>query len=370
MRTTTDIPNSRAAFTLIELLVVVTIIGVLLSIILVGTSAAIRSAKTAATGRFLAALGNGMETFRNDHDFYPPLLNENAQNDFGTAGSPSQHRLTVADYVLPSPDPANPEDPANAGPFESERAFNNIFSPVLYLMGVGDLNGDQIDRYGAQTPPQRNLDDGADGPGFRDPGPDRSWGGARDRRPPPVGRHNPPVDGRIYGPYVDAGVGSQIVRIREGQSTIAFAENESGTDLANTAYQGLSCFVDRWGTPIRMYAGWPTLDPNAPSGFEQSISMLRVPPEIRDADLVADAIGAMQGGESIEESSFSVVEPRIASAPYVFLSLGPDGLSGHPIRDMGHTLQDVADDAGSAEGLRPYSEEVYRAIQDNVRYVP
>lgn len=359
------------AFTLVELLVAIVIVGILLSLILVGTSAALAAAKTAATERFLASLSNGMESFSIDHDYYPPILNENYNNDFGSAGAALQHRLTVADFVQQTPLPDDPEDPTNAGPIERERAFNNAFSPVIYLMGVGDLNGDGIETYATQQPPRRNLDDGADGPGLRSPGPDRSWGGARDRRlPSDGGAHNPPVDGRVYGPYVDAGVGSQVVRIREGQNRIRFTFDAADLAAANTAYQGLSCFVDTWGNPVRIYGGWPTLDPDAPAGFEQSPSMLRVPPEIRDAQRVSETIASIAGGQSIEDASLRTVEPAIVSAPYVFLSMGSDGVSGHPTRDEGHTLTNVANDTGGSAGARPYSDEVVRAISDNVRYVP
>jgi len=342
---------ARAGFTLIELLVVVGIIGVLLAIVLVAGNAVLTAGRQSDTTRLLATIGQGLEQFERDHGYYPPLLNENYQNpEWDGSG-----RLVVANEAGAS---QRQFDPAFAGPIlpdeieqedaEDPRCFN-IFSLPLYLLGVGDLNGDGDEVYDdgdASNGLEANWDDGVDGPGLRSPGGDRSWGGSRDREGPPenpVGPHRPPSEGRVFGPYVDVSSGRNIERMPE-ESNIAGQEN----------YAGLYRFVDRWGNPIRYYRDWTLRD-------GQNRSMVNVPIELREANEARDMIGGAYGAD-FDESMARII-PELAGAPYVLLSVGQDGDSGH------RTRSDLSGMFGSG-GDSDAATKLYEELSDNVRHIP
>ncbi len=355
-------PRTRSGFTLTELLVVIAIIALLLGLLLVAGNGALRAARKNATTRFLASIGQGLEQFNKDHGYYPPLLNENHQNggSFGSPGSPGADRFAVADEPGASDrwhDPAfaGPQLPREEWPPPDEdtdsRCFN-VYALATYLQGVGDINGDGqwvYDDGVASNGPEHSEDDGVDGPGFRTPGPDRSWGGARDRRPHDVGgEHDPAREGRVFGPYVsigDAG-GLEILPLNPDQIFVD----------ADKPYAGMARFIDRWGNPIRYYRDWLVRDPGTGER-----TMEYVPLEVRDYENASEFLGGGLGNSYSE--SILRMSPDIAGAPYVLLSVGPDGRSGHRSRTQ---IQNLYGGSGDTEGTREALEE----LSDNVRYAP
>ena len=345
---------ARAAFTLIELLVVVAIIGVLLAIVLVAGNAVLRAGQRSDTTRLLATISQGLDQFERDHGYYPPLLSENyEEGDWGSPGSGGPDRLVVAnDSSDSAPRWFNPYFAGPIVPGESEQVDSNdprcfnIFSLPLYLLGVGDINGDGDEIYEDPNVDgiEPNWDDGVDGPGFRSPGGDRSWGGSRMRQGPPldpVGPHRPPSEGRVFGPYVDVSSGRNLERMLE-ETTVVGQEN----------YAGLYSFVDRWGNPIRYYRDWTLRGANGRS-------MANVPIELRDATEARDMVGGLYGADF--ETGMSRIIPEIAGAPYVLLSVGQDGESGHR---SGVEMRAMFDGDGAA------ATEMYEELSDNVRHIP
>lgn len=339
---TSPAPASRG-FSLIELLVVVVVIALLLGVILSVSRNVLGDAQRTQTERLLASIGQGLEQFYADHGYYPPLLNENETKGSWTPGTPDPDRLAVADRPSIPPDPTSSDvrDSSNSGPAlpdadEEDRAYFNVYSLPIYLLGVGDLSGDGPD---TPDPSDHNEDDGVDGPGLRSPGDDKSWGGSRDRRPhEDGGGQDPPREGRVYGPYVDLGSSDGALKsIVEGTTVPEFEP-----------YVGLFRIVDRWGSPIRYYRGWPMRDSNGERTMEYT------PNEIRDPEKLEAALS----GPGTFADRMRALDSELVDAPFVLLSVGPDGFSGHRTPDDLSSLD--------VEQVNDVLEEV----SDNVRHVP
>ncbi len=350
--TTTRRPHAGRAFTLLELLVVVGVIGLLLAIVLATGNAVLRTSQAASTTRLLGAIGQGLEQFKADHGYYPPLLNENYENGDWSGAD----RLVVANEPG---DVQTPYNPYYAGPIllgeETQqdpgdpRCFN-VYSLAIYLQGVGDLNGDLNQNQGeiyddpTTTEVEHNLDDGVDGPGLRAPGADRSWGGARDRTDyRNGGPHRPASEGRVFGPYVAAASGRNLERIPD-DDTVNDDERQ---------YAGLYRFVDRWGNPIRYYRDWSLRENN-------TRSMANVPFEIRDPKEAKDFMDGAYAPDF--DASMERIDRDLAGAPYVLLSVGQDGRSGHRrVNELRNLFS-----APNGEDTK----ELYEELSDNVRYIP
>jgi len=285
-------PGQRVAatgFTLVEILVVVSIVTILAGIVLTVMARALRTSETQATRNLLRSLSTAIEQFHADFSYYPPVLSDDVQLMDGP------QRLTVVDDDRIPPSGASNAQQALE---ELQRSrFGSAFSLTVYLAGVGDVTGPNVGDSG-ETPNQETIrDDGVEGPGLRDPGTDRSWGGAWDRT-----QQQAPVAGRVFGPYVDLGSGGNVRLILD--------PNEDG-DPVEAA--GLYLLIDRWKTPIRYYRKWPTRDRDDPT----RPSLERIPVELfTEAERFAS------------DSPFA--DPTSATAllraPYALLSAGKDGL--------------------------------------------
>lgn len=253
--------GSRRGFTIVELSVVIVIIGVLVSILLITLGKVFRSTEEIGAERQLRAIADAISQFETDMGYFPPLL---APDDATWAlGDPaptdSARRLVVVPESL-------------AGNTSTARLrqtrYGSEYSLAVYLLGAGDLNG-RVGEAGSSlstvpNPGANNEhDDGAPGPGFRNPGPDRSWGGATDRE-----KNNPTKFGRSYGPYLD-------------QSTLQ-------DQLVVEPESGLFKILDPWGQPVRYYTGWPTVDATS-----KATTVARVPVELRSAEAVQAQIDEM-----------------------------------------------------------------------------
>ncbi len=287
-------PRDGSGFTLVEMLVVIMIIALLVSIALVALSRAMESSRKAATTQYLSNLAFALESYKNDFNDYPPLLNGHSELE-----SESQEiarmtdratRLTVADGLGVN---SSGEIERREGELVEAR-FRSKYSLAAYLVGVGDVNGDGM---------EDAKDDGVEGPGLRDPGRDRSWGGALSRED---SDHKPPAGGRAYGPYFDVGSGRNF-----GRTT-----TRSGNRITDDAdpRRSLYVFTDRWDNPIYYYRLWPVQDADNP----QRKSLDRVPIEL----LRADTIRNKQEGRALDAAT----DREILNAPFALVSSGPDGL--------------------------------------------
>ena len=78
--------TNRSGFTLIEVLVVITIIVILIALLLVSLAGARRSAGSAAERQSVVALKMGVEQFKNEHGFLPPMVKDVAHCKYSYDG--------------------------------------------------------------------------------------------------------------------------------------------------------------------------------------------------------------------------------------------------------------------------------------------
>lgn len=274
--------NPRNGFTLVELLVVISIVVLLTGILLVVTTKALRAADTSATKFLMSSMTSGLEQFKTDFGYYPPLIRD--------------------DFEDMEPDRSVLEVQPNAGEELRRYRYFSMSSLSVYMLGVGRLETSDL-----ATP---NLDpdrhDGIGGPGIRDPGADKSWGGARDRS-----KNNPTRTGRVYGPYVDIGDGdsTRAVTFLDLGSKVDENPRKPGEtiSLQSDLDQTLPLFVDAWGTAIRYYRpGWQTRRPTT-----GEFTLDYAPIEL----LSIETIRAEFAPDS---------DPVISSAPFFLLSAGPN----------------------------------------------
>ncbi len=350
--------RGRRGFTIMEVLVVVGILALLLGLAVATFQGVIGGARTTKTEYILSTIGQSVELFYNDFNYYPPLLEDNWR-------SPDERLTSLTARVTGQGATENPLTRAR---------YHSIFTLPIYLTGQGDINGDMILTYNpdaADADPsdakKRNLDDGNDGPGLRDPGPDKVWGAARRRITANV---RPPTSGRVYGPYIDMESDTVVRRARIDP----FSEEGSDfppsfEDAELMEREGLFVFQDPWGKPIRYYRNWPT----TVTGTTDEPSLNRIPIELvkPQALLISD---------EPDPSS----DPELMRAPYALLSAGEDGFFGdrhsEGTPDEDHEDQsdfiwaeDFADLDGSGDMLAQnelISSQGQGRLADNVRHTP
>ncbi|MFN0012312.1 MAG: type II secretion system protein [Phycisphaerales bacterium] len=160
---------AKRGFTLVEILIMITLIVVLSALLLFAIGPAVKSARTASDHAFARSMGVGVEQFRQQFGFLPPLV-----DDFASGGpieepaSPALPfiRLKTGDTILPRNDAVNqarflrhedtPPDGANQTTLRM-----SYFSLPFYLLGTaGESNTDTM---------MNAKVDGVQGPGFTQP---------------------------------------------------------------------------------------------------------------------------------------------------------------------------------------------------------
>jgi len=317
----------RRGFTLIETLVVLGIIALLVGLVLVGLSGARNTARRSAAQQAVNALKIGVEQYRSDLGFLPPLVKDGNKTPHpsGTAGyyaavfkndypleqdASGRYNPVVFNMSLSEPNRTDRDylrgQHMRKSPDIADRRFS-VFSLSYNLVGaLGKL-------------PSGDLPDGVDGPGFRTPSKDGSF--AR--------------SGATYQPLYDPG--------------------SSTTSIVDTAPDhpeyGRIELRDRDGVAIRYYR-WHQGDPDA--GARTVINS----PE----DFNVPAIL----GDPAENTS-------LRSAGYAIVAAGPDGVFGDVGRaaNMGtEPLEKVLTAANLSDtGTDPDAERLAeirrRASEDN-----
>jgi len=325
-------------FTLIELLVVISIIALLIGLLGVAFSGALTTGKKAATQSLLHNIQTGVQQFKTDFGYLPPLIDGEKQS------------LEVQEVG---------QDAAGLQQELKDHRYYSPYSLTIFLLGVGevapyeDLQPDEkVDRH-----------DGKQGPGFRDPGPDHFWGGARDSA-----NHRAPATGRVYGPYIDIGDGEGVLRRAEmsdftlppsGDPMDFFPNDPNDTDPR----ADLFVLTDRWGQAIRYYKDWPkrTLDTSG----NPVASIDKIPVELRSKESLLQSLTAPMPAVPYGDP---LLDPALLRAPYALLSAGPDADFGETdVSDEWIDSETFFDGAGTAD---PDKLSVIDRIADNIRTTP
>lgn len=263
--------RTRPGFTITEMLVTVGVIVVLASILITALSAASRTAQKGKTDFLMQSIKSGIEGFRADHGYIPPVLGNNGTNE----GSPGFGRDLLE----------LPTDGDNFG--QAARAYNGWYSYTSlpeYLLGYDDR---RMDGYGYVAPPIVPLSQNDPGSrefpalGMRSPGPDGYWNATLNprvsdngylfinRNPGNLGNlsfsNSTQIPGKVYGPYIDLKDDSVIgeltgLRADDGNALVARQEFDAvltpGSDGYGTGNKP-KVFLDYWGNPIRFYRRIP-----------------------------------------------------------------------------------------------------------------
>jgi len=167
---------SRHGFTLIEVLVVIVIITLLMSILLVALSGARRSAANAAQRQSVVSLKMGVEQFKNDHGFLPPMVKDVFDCKYSDRGWSAIFK-TEKDPIRKVGTDANGDDIYDPIVFSFSTAFQNRttrdflrggsidpdrranadfrfseYSLAYYLMGALGAEVDGLDGPGSMAP--------------------------------------------------------------------------------------------------------------------------------------------------------------------------------------------------------------------------
>lgn len=300
-------PARRRAFTLVEILVVIVVIAILVSILGVALSRAMSSSRSSLAVRQVQSIVQAIEAFHADFGYHPPLL-------INPPGAPEVGGFNQ--FVVPEAyRRGNPL--AYEADLEAARWHSTVSLPT-YLVGIGDVNCDGIVTYDDPATPnivEPNYDTGVDGPGIRNPGPDRSWGGAANRQNQIAGRVPVPT-GRVFGPYLDIGrLGSDLLFRRADR-------NAEGGGFNDDMYE----FRDPFNNPIRYYRHWPTRN----SAGDLAIGM--PPVELRSPDSLA----AHEEGDVARATD---IDRALLSAPYAVLAAGEQSfVTDQVTNDFGETV--------------------------------
>lgn len=314
----------RRGFTLIEILVVITIIVLLIGIASTAFIGAQRNAQRVATETRMNSIATAIDQFESELGFIPPLI--------------------LDDPSVPFTDPdwcTSVSSRTDAATKLREERYHSVYSLPVYLEGVGGLSPSAT-----RTDPDRH--DGLAGPGFRDPGPDHAWGGARMRTEE---LHRVASSGRTYGPYLDLSQGEALRQANGAGGDFPEDSSDSGS------WDRMSVIVDGWGAPIRYYRFWPRR--SLSSGDD---SFLDAPAELVDPVALREA--------RTDPMTFALSQdPELARAKYVLLSAGPDSMfttPGFATQGVGATGW-VSDFLALEDSLA--ADEFDNALGDNIRVV-
>lgn len=259
-------PRRPLGFTVVELMVTIAIIALLISLVSVAFAKARAAAEAASSRQFMQSIKMGLEAFKDEFGYYPPLLRDD---------------LTLADTEQE---------------LEALEYYCSL-SLTSYLVGVNDLNANG--RHSVVD--GDHYDDGFAGPGFRDPGPDRAWGGAQDQLDresywdEKAQYNGGEIAGKVYDPLIEI----------KNEETLGPYRDRNG-DIVDGAFE----LRDYWGNPIRYYRSW--------------VGNAYWPGDERDLQPGYEAAWPAEWFGNVSAENREGMRTALRSAPYVLFSAGRD----------------------------------------------
>lgn len=317
-------------FTVVELMVSMAIIIVLLGLILVALNLATQRGRRANTQFLMGAITQGLDSFRNDHGYLPPVLDSNrGVTNFSFNGGGS----------LRTP---NPNGDAAEYMEEMQEWFSMTALPDC-LLGYGP---DTQDGYG-------NVDLG-DVPflGMRSPGQDGMWNALINPiSGQPAGTlqgRNPPTQGRVYQAYLSLNDDRLIAKMNPSDDRDLRFPGDADYDSLDWPV----VFVEHFGRPLRYYRQpHPILTPGHPYrprqwtsdivlGTLADVFVLRPFQEPENTQTIRAWADDSQGDQS---NGYGTAPMALRTASFAILSEGPDKAINPRLRyddpnDAGNTL--------------------------------
>lgn len=236
--------RARAGFTLIELAIVIVVIALLATMGVVAAGRAIRSSRNAAERQLLVAIRQGVDAFRMQFGFLPPLVIDGDNVPPGAQPTTTNGPLTTGSPKQPVV--RNEAFLSRSTPTGANEPRSSVYTVPYYLMGMLDMPD-------GGTPPKPI--DGFEGSSFSTP----LSNGTFSQRGAPI------------SPLLD----SAALRNRVWRS-------------ANPNYQWQIVVMDRWQTPIRFYRWQPRFDTGANSSTRGMLQQHFVPREVGDPNTKAE----------------------------------------------------------------------------------
>lgn len=319
--------NARA-FTIVELLIAILVIGVLIGILLIGIKAARSFTGSVVDDSGVESLAKGVESFRSEHGFVPPLTREwIGANATGVASYnrdlvqyDNAAQSNAGGSVIRVVSRANAADETrlrtftNAPTATAALTWDNRFSEVsltYYLAGVLNLPYSTT----TQTVPL----DGVVGPGIYKP--TRRGTFEVPRRARKEVAADRVQTGQVFGPYID--VESKAV-------TLQRAANQAGADLDPLGRAQL--LLDRNGVAIRYYQWLNGVLVNG-RYVVRTVDDLRVPPVIGRKTIrpTGEAI-VPPPQQDIEKNSALSTGPDVLN--WAIVGAGPNKVFGDELIDV------------------------------------
>lgn len=363
---------TRAGFTLIELLVVVAVILIIVGLLLAGLARSVGNARASVGERAVGALVAGVDQFKTEFGFLPPLVHDG--------------ELMASGGYLPDSLPPIASQP-NWPVVRRNVAGRSVDQLAAWSEADGSINADTsyvnfIRRRSGQTndavlPPSGSTwdaatawedrryskfslpyylsgigaraVDGVDGPGMSRPLFNGQFEGAL-LRAAGVGATRD-----RYEPVID--VSRESLRLITGyQHRDDYAEHNASIPAASSVPDSHAAFVDPWGRAFRYYRWEPGRLVNGRLVVQNSLD-LNIPPVLINPELYA-AVRNADGSANAREIDLTAPSRdgaagsvELRAARYAIVSAGPDGLFGtEPIERIAQELSQPipTDDAGIA----------------------
>lgn len=342
-RTTRNSPATPTGFTLIELLVVLAVVLVLAGLLLAGLARGVGNARASVGERAVGALVTGVDQFKAEFGFLPPLVHDGqvmAAGGYTPDGLPSvgsqdnwpvvrqnvaglsvdqlavwsesdttvntQHNSYANFIRRRDGSGADSVRPPSGTTWDTAFAWEDRryskFSLPYYLSGIGGRAVDGVEGPGMSRPLFNGQFEGVLLRAAR-------VGTARDR----------------YEPVIDTT--RRSLRLVTGyQHRADYAEHNATMPAADTVPDSHAAFVDPWGRAFRYYRWEPGRLVGGQLVVRSSLD-LNIPPVLINPEVYATVRNA-DGSANARDIDLTGGSVELRSARYAVVSAGPNGLFG------------------------------------------